>query len=186
MPSKAVTLEEKLAEAINDADETTVEQLLEKGADPNWENPLGFTQLMVACENCRPSLVRMLVSAGGDLSRVSFYRRTPLSFAIVNNNVEVVQVLLEMGMDLGQRIMEEQYTYLIYAAKFGFKEICERLVEMGVDVHLADKDGLNAIDHARRGRFNITTAFLEDAMHNPKPPRSPSRPVSAVRPVPAV
>lgn len=196
MPSKAVTLDEKLSVAINDADEAEVEALLAKGADPNYENPLGFTQLMVACENCDPSLIRVLLKAGGDLSKVSFYQRTPLSFAIVNNNVDVVKMLLEMDMNLEQRIMEvgdppypsllcpagrcclkscqnaltlhprplqENYTYLIYAAKWGFKEICERLVGKGLDVDLTDRDGLTAIDHARRGRYNITAAFLEEA-----------------------
>ena len=164
-----------LFRAVEDRDEDEVKACLEAGADPNGENALGFTPLMWACEYSIYEVVKMLIAAGGDINRVTEKKRTPLSFAIAGNNVPVVKLLIENKVDLQQRIMEEESTCLHYAAKQGFRDLCQVFIRNGVDTNATDATGKTAAELATDHDYLLTAKFIHAMEKLPMSQRTMSR-----------
>jgi ankyrin repeat protein len=158
---------------VEERNEDGVKACLEDGADPNATNALGFTPLMWACEYSTYEVVKMLIAAGGEVNRLTEKKRTPLSFAITGNNIPVVKLLIESKADLSQRIMEEEFTPLHYAARQGFKDLCQIFIRSGVDTKATDKSGKTAQELAIDNQYTLTAKAIE-AMENLQLPISRS------------
>ena len=78
-----------------------------------------------------------------------FAGASALHQAVLKNNVEIVQLLLESGADLEIRARDEfKGTPLIWAAYWGLYEMVKLLLEEGADVNIPDSYGSTPLDAA--------------------------------------
>ena len=107
---------------------------------------LGRTPLYIACLNGFASIARILV--GPSRWRVlcnerrkcnksiheDVAHRPPLHAAVANNHVETVRVLLDYGVEVEQKDNEGR-SALSVAAKLGYLDMCQLLIEYGASVN---------------------------------------------------
>ena len=78
-----------------------VVRLLGEGANPNWQDGIGWTALHMACAYNRPQILTILVNSNANINIKDSYKDTPLHFACRNGSFECVRVLLGAGCDSG-------------------------------------------------------------------------------------
>ncbi len=89
-------LNDQLFEAARKGDAAAVTALLDKGADVNAKFRYGQTALFKACERGHANVVKVLLDRGADPSiKDTFYGATARTWAIDNDHVEVLRVLIE-------------------------------------------------------------------------------------------
>ncbi len=84
-------------EAAIIGDTATMEELLDKGVDPNAANRYGKSALMFAAEEGNEEVVELLIRKGVDVNRRSVAGCTALTFAAENGNANIVKMLLAQG-----------------------------------------------------------------------------------------
>ncbi len=89
----------RLQEAIRQDDPQRVKQLLEKGADPDTEGPIG-PGLLTALLLGHVTVARLLVEAGADLNISDDNGWTPLHWAAKAGDVELILAMVEGDGDL--------------------------------------------------------------------------------------
>jgi len=72
---------------------------------------------------------------------------TCLFFACYAGRATVVAALLQKGADYNHKF-EEGMTYLHVAVALGHIDCAKLLVETGIDIHVKDNNGRNALDFA--------------------------------------
>ena len=78
-------------------------------------------------------------------------KRTPLIWAIINNNIEIVKLLIDKGANINEKDnSNEKRTPLIWASVYGYTKIVKLLVEKGAEVNEKDIYGKTAIDYAEK------------------------------------
>lgn len=91
----AQNLNEDLLAAARKSDAATVKALLAKGADVNAKSPYGATPLFFACDRGSAEVVKILLEAGADVNiKDTFYKSTPITWAIQHDHAEVVKLLV--------------------------------------------------------------------------------------------
>lgn len=97
-----VATAEQLVDAVGDADEKKVLQLLKKDrAHPDLEDHEGNTALSEAACYGEADLVELLHKHGASLDSQNAQGRTPLFRACFNGHLDVVETLLRLGADAG-------------------------------------------------------------------------------------
>jgi ankyrin repeat protein len=79
-----------------------VEELLELGADPNYEDHDGFPSVIAALSTGRgdrKEIVGLLLAAGADIQQRGMNDYTPLHYAAAGNDVLSVELLVDRGAD---------------------------------------------------------------------------------------
>ena len=102
------------------------EQLLKAGADPNL--PEEYTNIYHTAQEKRMHSIDVMVSRQQDFSdelnlRANFRGCTPLHYAVLADDIGIINLLLEAGAD-PLRANEYGKTPLDYAKEKGHKEIC--------------------------------------------------------------
>lgn len=100
-----------------------------------------------------------------------FKPRCSLVEATQANNVALVQDLIELKFDLEEKDETFKATSLIWAANNGHEKILGLLLDAGADILAENKDGLNALDCAKKRGMNGSVAMYEMALQK-KPERS--------------
>jgi hypothetical protein len=91
----AQNLNEDLLAAARKSDAAAVKALLAKGADVNAKSPYGATPLFFACDRGSAEVVKILLDAGADVNiKDTFYKSTPMTWAIQHDHAEVVKLLV--------------------------------------------------------------------------------------------
>lgn len=91
----AQSLNEDLLAAARKSDAPAVKALLAKGADVNAKSPYGATPLFFACDRGSAEVVKILLDAGADVNiKDTFYKSTPMTWAIQHDHAEVVKLLV--------------------------------------------------------------------------------------------
>ncbi|MGH0132561.1 UNVERIFIED_CONTAM: hypothetical protein FKN15_067947 [Acipenser sinensis] len=78
-------------------DVSSVEQLLESGADPNLKDHAGWTPLHEACNHGHVKVVELLLQQGVLLNTTGYQNESPLHDAVKNGHAGIVELLLRNG-----------------------------------------------------------------------------------------
>ena len=112
-----------------------------------------------------PAMVEYLITRGTDPNEVDDEKISPLSWATIANNVRMVQSLLARGAQVNH-VDNFGMTPLLYAASidFGDTAVLEKLIAGGADVSAKNKDGLTALDLAKKYRHQASANLLAAKM----------------------
>ena len=78
-----------------------VVRLLGEGADPNWQNGIGWTALHVACIDNRHQILTVLINSKANINIKDRNKDTPLHWACRDGSLECVHLLFGAGCDSG-------------------------------------------------------------------------------------
>ena len=129
--------------------------LLERGANPKLSMKLGGqganTLFDIAIFLGDRQMVRQLAASGLDVNTLDEFGLSTLDNAVLGNDVEMVRALIDLGAHVNQ-VDETSLTPLMHASSmdFGDTAMVELLVSAGADRTLKSKDGLTALDLARK------------------------------------
>lgn len=123
--------------------------LIRSGADVDAMSNEGGTALLLAVERDSIGSVELLIGAGADVNLCNSEGIAPLHWA-AHGRPEIAKLLIENRADVDA--VESTYgkTPLIQAAKYGFVEIVEMLVQAGASTSIKDAEGLTALEWAER------------------------------------
>src|SRR4051794_38541754 len=97
----AADLNEDLLTAANKGDVESVEALLAKGADANAKNSYGASALFFAADKGHLAVVKLLLEKKADVNaRDTFYKLSPLDFALSRGRKEIAKALIDAGANL--------------------------------------------------------------------------------------
>ena len=165
-----------------------VQQLLERGFDPNSPNPKGQPALMAAMQLSSNKVVDLLVNwPTTNLSIKNRQGETPLMLAALNNKLPLAKLLILRGADVNQagwtplhyaatkghiemmRLMIDNSAYLdaespngttplMMAAHYGTPMAVKLLLEEGADPRIKNKLGLSAWDFSFNSKLESNKA----------------------------
>ena len=167
--------------AVTRDDAATVEELLNRGFDPNTVNAQGLTGLYLALRDSSLKTARVLI----DWPKTNVESRTPqdespLMMASLRGQTEIVRKLIARDADVNKTgwtplhyaatsahleiidLLLENHAYidaespngttpLMMAAQYGSPAAVKLLLESGADASLKNQRGLSAIDFAHLG-----------------------------------
>lgn len=107
----------------------------------------GDTPLMLAAFYGNAPVVKLLLARGVEVNRQGW---TALHYAAINGSSQVVGMLLEASAYVDAESPDEKMTPVMLAAMRGRVAAVEVLRDEGADLSLKNKDGLTALDLARR------------------------------------
>ena len=127
---------EKLEERLE-----IVKYLHSHGASIDTFDCNGLTPFMYACSSGNYALVKYLLDEqqskdDGSTLRItnehSTNGETCLMYAIESGNLDIVTLLCDYGVELNN---QKSPSYITAAAFFGYKDILEKLIQLGLDIH---------------------------------------------------
>lgn len=161
-----------LIKAVRTKDIERVQQLLEGGADANFqEEEWGWTPLLNAVQGGSEDIVELLLQHGADPRLRKRNGATPFIIAGIAGNVRLLQLLSE-GADVNESD-RHGFTAFMEAAAYGNVEALRFLYENGAQVNLGrktmeaqerlGKGGATALmDAAEHGHVDALKVLLED------------------------
>lgn len=185
--------------ALKQDDGSTVQELLQRGFDPNTVDPEGRSGLLIALQE--PSLKvadALMQHPQLDVNRLNAVGESPLMMAALKGQLEWCKRLIERGADINKtgwtplhyaatsgsmRIIElllEHHAFidaqspngstpLMMAALYGHPQVVRLLLESGADPLLKNEQGLSAIDFARRAGRGDTAEAIAAAIRAKQP-----------------
>ncbi|KAJ8349088.1 hypothetical protein SKAU_G00276770 [Synaphobranchus kaupii] len=137
-----------------------VQNLLERGADPNIPNKDGETPLYKACEQDNAENVALLLNHGAQVNRTCLQGWTALHEAVCGNNVEICEMLVKAGAKVSVTSMYG-ITPLFVAAQSGREKTLLFLIKKGADINSQANDGATALYEAsKNGHEEIVELLL--------------------------
>ena len=116
-------LNDQLYEAVRKGDVAAVTAALDRGADVNAKFRYGATALFKAAERGNAEVTKVLLDRGADVNvKDTFYRATAMSWALQNDHLNVVRLLLEKGAEGADDVLMS-----------GVREGKEEVVKMALD-----------------------------------------------------
>jgi ankyrin repeat protein len=164
-----------LHEAVMRRDERMVTALLDHGANPNtplktWTPTrrssrdfnfepelIGTTPFWLAARFTEPDVLRLLVQHGADPKFVHHADRVPDRFPFTHRLETITPLMAAVGMGGGGAPWTEVDRSQREALAL---ETAKLLVDLGVDVNVANTDGRTALDAAKALKFDKVVAFL--------------------------
>lgn len=134
--------------AIRNGNVELAKQLIEKGADINTEHhsELDFTQSSIkpinaACYYGNNEIVKVLIENNVDINGKDSYEHTPLYYAVENEQIETVKLLIEKGANVNTPCWYNNNTLLHFAAAHGDYELAKILIEKGANINITNDRG---------------------------------------------
>ncbi|XP_057363920.1 2-5A-dependent ribonuclease [Manis pentadactyla] len=151
-----------LIEAVRKEDVKLIQQLLERGADVNFqESHSGWTPLHNAVQNSREDIVSLLLHHGADPCLRKRNGATPFILAGIVGNVKLLKLFLSKGADVNE-CDSHGFTAFMEAAVYGNVEALRFLYESGAEVNLRRKTK----EEQERIRKGGATALMDAAKNN--------------------
>ncbi|XP_006872620.1 PREDICTED: 2-5A-dependent ribonuclease [Chrysochloris asiatica] len=158
--------------AIRKGDVEKVKQLLEKGADVNFQVEGGWTPLHNAVQNRREDIVDLLLLHGAEPCMRKNNGATPFILAGIVGNVNLLQCFLSKGSDVNE-CDYNGFTAFMEAAAYGKIEALRFLHERGAEVNMRrktkedqkklGKGGATALmDAAEKGHVDALMTLLDE------------------------
>ena len=135
--------------AVHRDDLGIVELLIGAGADVDLTNDYGVTPLSLACTNGSAEVVARLLDAGAD-PEVRTEGETALMTAVRTGSIDVVELLIAHGADLGATELASGQTLLMTAAAEMHPALVRLLLARGADVHVRSVVGFTSLLFAVR------------------------------------
>ncbi len=149
-----------LMQASQRGDRETVEQLLNRGVDPDTSDREGNTLLMVAARDGRVEVIELLIARRARVSLQNSVGDTALLMAALKGHLPAVQRLVAAGAPLEAA---NGWTPLTYAAFEGRAAVARYLLDQGADVDAPAPNGHSALMlAARNGHLEVVQALLAD------------------------
>src|SRR4026209_2729404 len=99
-------LNDQLFEAVRKGDAAAVTAALDRGADVNAKLRYGTTALFKAAERGNAEVTKVLLARGADVNvKDTFYRATAMSWALQNDHLDVVTLLLQKGAEGAEDVL---------------------------------------------------------------------------------
>jgi len=144
-------LNDQLFEAVRKGDAAAVTAALDKGADVNAKFRYGTTALFKAAERGNAEVTKVLLDRGAELDvKDTFYGATALSWALQNDHINVVSLLLAKGADGADDVLMS-----------GVRENKQEVVKLALDTGKIKPDGLTA---ALAFSMNANTTAITDLL----------------------
>lgn len=121
-----------------------------------------ITPMMELATTHRTSSVRALLDAGAKVDEADADGITVLSWAAIGDRVEMARLLIERGADVNH-VDKNGMTPLLYAASvdFGGPAMVDLLLQSGARAAARNKEGLTALDLARKYQHTHLVSSLE-------------------------
>ncbi|KAK4553669.1 hypothetical protein LTR86_009167 [Recurvomyces mirabilis] len=150
-----------LEEAAAAGDLTTVQLLLQSGADPNYRNRDGWSAIHWAAEEGYYGVVSLLLKHGANANGISSYGTSPLHCAANGGHIEIVHELLHHGASPLMATVHG-WTPLHHAAFMGHSQVVRSLLDIDerVSSSLQDTHGWTALHLAVHMRHLATVRVL--------------------------
>ena len=141
--------------------------LIAAGANVNARDDIADTPYLYAGAEGRLEILRLTVASDADLASVNRYGGTALIPAAHHGHVETVRFLLTTAVDIAH-VNNLGWTALLEAVILGdgsdpYARIVELLLRAGADYRIPDRDGVTALEHARRSGQTRVAALLRSA-----------------------
>ena len=157
---------------ISYQEDDAVRLMLDYGTDPEFkgEGNHQASTLRAALRNGTVSALKMLLEAGGDANRADNF------FGAWGGNLPKIKVLLDHGRCVGEDSPPDGLGRedLSIAAGNGQNLAVELLICHGADPEYVDKDGMTAIQQARKERQASTIELLTEHAADTQAPQRPS------------
>jgi ankyrin repeat protein len=177
--------------AIEFDDPATVQQLLQRGFDPNTPTADLQTPLILAIQKGSVRVSQVLVTSPQlQVNRPNPNNETPLMLAALKKQEALVQLLIQRGADVNRpgwtplhyaattghvaiiRMLLEHHAYidaespngttpLMMAAHYGTPEATKLLLEEGADPLIKNSQGFTALDFAVNGPHKESVAYVK-------------------------
>ena len=138
-----------LRDASQKGDAVAVKRFLDEDEDPNSENLLGMTPLMLAAINGHDEVIEVLIEYGADVDAQSESGVTALTTSSGRGHTETVRVLLENGANVNL-VNDRKRTALIEATIGNHAETVDLLLASGASIDGKDIIGRTALDWATK------------------------------------
>ena len=143
--------------------------LIEAGADVDVEDDTVQSAYLIATSEVGddPTLLELTLDAGADVNAKDSYDGTGLIRAADRGHAAIVRRLLDTDLDV-DHVNRLGWTALLEAVVLGdggprHTEVVRLLAEGGVDVNIADRDGVTPLAHARRNGYDEIAEILRRA-----------------------
>lgn len=162
-----------LIQAVREENMALVKQLLEGGADVNFqEEEWGWSPLHNAVQTDNKDIVELLLRSGADPCLRKRNGATPFIVAAIVGNVRMLKLFLSKGAEINERDLHG-FTAFMEAAEYGKVDALRFLYENGAEVNLGrktmedqerlKKGGATALmDAAKAGRVDVLRILLEE------------------------
>jgi ankyrin repeat protein len=151
--------------------EAAARVLIEAGSDVNAQDHQLDSPYLLAGARGYLGILRMTLAAGADLKSTNRYGGTALIPACHYGHVETVRELLATKIDV-DHVNKLGWTALLEAVILRdggprHTEIVRLLLAAKADPHIADREGVTPLGHARRRGYAQMAALLQEASYRP-------------------
>ncbi|XP_062579236.1 uncharacterized protein LOC134241175 [Saccostrea cucullata] len=145
--------------ACQNGHESTLQLLLNNGADINLCKNDGASPLYIACQNGHDSTVQPLLNKGADINLCEKNGVSPLYIACQNGHDSTLQLLLNNGADINL-CDNDGASPLYIACQNGHASTVQLLLNNGADINLCHKDGASPLYIACQNGHDSTLQLL--------------------------
>jgi len=156
-------------ELLKNNDYIGVKKYLKEGADLEETNDVGESVLACALRaRCDMDLLMLLIESGADIFDFDEEGVSILDMAITYDNIDMVNYLIDNGMDVNQTNRRSGFTSLMAAACYGRVQIVKILLQNNANQTAKDSKGFSAIDFARKMNKKSVLELLDYDENDPK------------------
>jgi uncharacterized protein len=159
----------KWLELLKNNDYLNVKKYIKDGADVNDANENGESVLACAIRSsCDNELLMLLIDNDADIFDFDEEGVSIFDMAITYNNIEMVNYLIEHGIDVNETKRRSGFTSLMAATCYGRVEIAKILLSHGANQTTTDIKGFTAVDFARKMNKKSILKLLDYDENSPK------------------